>query len=383
MSHKVIIYTVSDADIDQLFAKLVEKNWERTSNVLGLRRHLKDYGLFRRILSSLWLIAIYLAVGKLGMQEVLIKLQEAGEIGRKQPTLVLSKYLRAGRTAWDVISKHGPGVLAVADLSIPTSRTTLDNLLGQTELRTNGAPYRRHIQEVFDYLREFLEKKQKSLFELFSPFLEKVRKVFTETDQPEAPAASDVRGSAVSQSGRLPLPFETPSQFLPPSKNRQQTPTAGQNRVGQNEEIPCSNHELYLEAISTNDGNRALRKAIKTPLPLHENSNARSNTIWSAVALQDSNSDERLIARYEDQGGMQAVPNQYENRPNPIQSNTQLPGLSYVLGSIGLTSDWYKRRSDYLEAGGQVLHFDPHPDVWPHRQSDYFGDGSNMANKDG
>ena len=128
MSHKVIIYTVSDADIDQLFAKLVEKNWERTSNVLGLRRHLKDYGLFRRILSSLWLIAIYLAVGKLGMQEVLIKLQEAGEIGRKQPTLVLSKYLRAGRTAWDVISKHGPGVLAVADLSIPTSRTTLDNL---------------------------------------------------------------------------------------------------------------------------------------------------------------------------------------------------------------------------------------------------------------
>jgi hypothetical protein len=174
MSHKITIHTVSEAEIVQLSVKLKEKRWEEINSILQLRRHLTRYTLPSRILPSLWLAVIYLAIEQAGTAKVTAILEAEAELGVKGGKDTISKHQRAGRAAWRVISTLGPGMLALVDLSYPFSEGALDSLLRHTELTSEGAMYQQHVQEVFVYLVEFLEEKRKTLYGQFSTFLKNV-----------------------------------------------------------------------------------------------------------------------------------------------------------------------------------------------------------------
>lgn len=174
MPHEITIHTVLEAEIVQLSIKLEEKRWEEINSILQLRRHLTHYKLPSRILPSLWLAVIYLAIGEAGIANVTAILQTEAELGVKGGKDTIWKHRRAGRAAWQVISTLDPGVLALVDLRDPFSEEALDSLLRHTELTSKGPRYQRHVQEVFIYLVEFLEEKRKTLYGLFRTFLKDV-----------------------------------------------------------------------------------------------------------------------------------------------------------------------------------------------------------------
>jgi hypothetical protein len=70
---------VSKEDVDQLSVMLDDRNWKQINSVLGLRRHLKEYGLLRRIVLSIWLAVIYLA-DKESYHSTVHELQRAKEL---------------------------------------------------------------------------------------------------------------------------------------------------------------------------------------------------------------------------------------------------------------------------------------------------------------
>lgn len=174
MSRTIVANDVSQADVGQLFAKLDERSWEKIFTVSQLRPHLKSYELFRRILSSLWLAIIYRSVQQDHAGNMMVELKRAKEVGVQGPKEMMSKYCRAGRAAWLVMSKLDPGVLAIVDLAEPTSKKALAHLLCQKDLSVGAVVYRQHVYKVFDYLVGFLKEKQSELLELLKTSVEEV-----------------------------------------------------------------------------------------------------------------------------------------------------------------------------------------------------------------